>query len=221
MMSEVMSGAINFETLKEVVHVISQLIASKDAYIYNHNDRVAQLALVLAQQLGLPVPAQQNTFIAALLHDVGKLAIPSEILHKPGALIPEEVNLMRLHCEIGCHVLASSSALAVIGQIVFQHHERWQGQGYPRGLAGSQIMLEAQIVGVSDVMESMVTHRAYREARSLDQALQEISGGSDILYHPRVAGACLTVFKEGFVFVQGKAYSFTDSLGELIKVEKQ
>ena len=139
--------------------------------------------------------------MAGLLHDVGKVYVPSEILSKPGKLTILELGLAKAHAEASYNIVRSIKFSGPIAQIVWQHHERINGSGYPRGLAGDQIMLEARILAVSDVVEAMVSHRPYRPALGLDKALEEITSNRAVLYDEQVVDTCLALFNEkGFKF---------------------
>jgi HD-GYP domain-containing protein (c-di-GMP phosphodiesterase class II) len=131
--------------------------------------------------------------IAGTIHDVGKLFIPGEILCKPGKLNEYEFSLIRLHSQVGFDILKDIEFPWPIAQIVHQHHERMDGSGYPQGLKGEQILIEARILGVADVVEAMSSHRPYRPALGIDKALEEISQKKGILYDPAVVDACLKI----------------------------
>jgi putative two-component system response regulator len=136
-----------------------------------------------------------------MIHDIGKVAVPAEILSKPGRINEIEFDLIRMHPRVGYDILKSIEFPWPIAQIVLQHHERMDGSGYPLGLAGPEILLEAKILGVADVVEAMASHRPYRPALGLYEALEEISQNRGVLYDSEIVGACLKVFEEGgFVF---------------------
>jgi HD-GYP domain-containing protein (c-di-GMP phosphodiesterase class II) len=130
------------------------------------------------------------------VHDVGKLAIPAEVLAKPGRLTPMEMEIARTHSRQGYEILRKSRFSWPLAEIVLQHHERWDGSGYPDGLRGEQILLEARIIAVADVVEAMSSPRPYRPPRSLAMALAEIEAGAGIRYDSRVAAVCLELFRQ-------------------------
>ena len=174
---------------------------TRDPYTAGHQQRVAQLASGIAQELRLPRKQQEAIKIAAALHDIGKIGIPSEILTKPATLNEVEFSLIKKHPEMGYDILKDIDFAYPIAQIVLEHQERMDGSGYPQGLKGKDILLEAKIIGVADVVEAMSSHRPYRPALGIDKALEEISQNRGILYDPKVVDACLKLFKEkGFKF---------------------
>jgi HD-GYP domain-containing protein (c-di-GMP phosphodiesterase class II) len=135
--------------------------------------------------------------MAGLIHDIGKINVPAEILSKPGTLNGLEFGLIKTHPQVGHDILNGTLEFPwPVAQIVLQHHERMDGSGYPQGLSGEEILLEARILGVADVVEAMASHRPYRPALSVSQALEEISQNRGILYDPEVVDACLKVFTE-------------------------
>jgi len=151
--------------------------------------------------MGFPKDKIEGIKIAALIHDVGKINLPAEILSKPGKLSEVEFNLIKNHSQIGYDILKKVDFLWPIAEIVFQHHEKINGSGYPRGLKGDEILLEAKIICVADVVEAMSSHRPYRPALGIGKALEEISQNKGILYDPEVVDVCLKLFKEkGFKF---------------------
>jgi HD-GYP domain-containing protein (c-di-GMP phosphodiesterase class II) len=147
--------------------------------------------------MGLPEEQIEGIHMAGLVHDIGKINVPAEILSKPGTLNDLEFGLIKTHSQVGHNILDGTIEFPwPIAQIVLQHHERMDGSGYPVGLSGDEIILEARILGVADVVEAMASHRPYRPARGIDQALVEISQNRGILYDPEVVDACLKLFNE-------------------------
>ena len=143
----------------------------------------------------------RGVYLAATIHDVGKINVPAEILSKPGRLSDLETNLVRTHPQAGWEALKGIDVPWPLAEIVYQHHERINGTGYPRGLMGTEILLEARIIAVADVVEAMSNHRPYRAAFGVQSALDEIRSGAGRLYDPVVAQACCAVFEEeGFSF---------------------
>jgi len=184
-----------------VIDTMSRIIEAKDPYTFGHQHRVTQLAIPIAQELGLPEDRIEGIRIASLIHDIGKIGLPTEILSKPIKLTDIEFSLIKGHSQIGYDILKSIDFSYPIAQIVLQHHEKLNGTGYPNNLKGDEILLEAKIICVADVVEAMSSHRPYRPALGIDKALEEISQNKAILYDPKVVDACLRLFKEkGFKF---------------------
>jgi HD-GYP domain-containing protein (c-di-GMP phosphodiesterase class II) len=151
--------------------------------------------------MNLPKEQVEGLGLAALVHDIGKISIPVDILSKPSRLSNAEMVLIRTHPKVSYDILKGIEFPWPINDIVLQHHERMDGSGYPQGLSGEAILLEARILGVADVVEAMASHRPYRPARGIDAALEEISKNKGFLYDPEVADACLRVFtKRRFSF---------------------
>ena len=162
---------------------------------------MTELACAVAELLGLPDEARDGLRVASLLHDIGKISVPAEILSKPTRLTNVEFDLIRQHSQIGYDLLESIQFPWPVAQIVLQHHERMDGSGYPQGLMGEDMLVEAKILAVCDVVEAMSSHRPYRPALGIDAALDEIEKRKGDLYDPAVVDACLTLFKEkGFAF---------------------
>ena len=189
------------KAMNGTVQAIRLMAESRDRYTAGHQKRVAQLACAIARELGFTPEQIQVISIAGLLHDIGKIALPQEILSKPGKLSDIEFNLVKAHSQAAYDILTTVEFPWPIADIVIQHHERMDGSGYPSGIREDNILLEARILGVSDVVEAMSSHRPYRVAPGLDKALEEISRNSGILYDPSVVEACVGVFTE-------KAFAF-------------
>ncbi len=189
------------KTMDATIQTVSKIIEAKDPYTSGHQQRVCQLTVPLAQELGLSQDKVEGIRIASLIHDIGKIGIPTEILSKPTSLTNKEFNLIKVHSQKGYDILKPIDFSYPIAQIVLQHHEKINGSGYPNNLKGDEILLEAKIIGVADVMEAMSSFRPYRPALGIDAALEEITQKKGILYDPEVANACLKLFKEkGFKF---------------------
>ncbi|MDP1717307.1 MAG: HD-GYP domain-containing protein, partial [Burkholderiales bacterium] len=154
------------------------------------------IAAALGAELGLKEDTQQGLRITGLLHDIGKITIPAEILSKPGRLSAIEYEMVKNHAQQGYEILQPVDFPWPVAETIRQHHERMDGSGYPRGLKGDEISLEGRIMAVADVVEAMATHRPYRPALGLDAALEEITRGAGTLYDPAVAQACARLFKE-------------------------
>ncbi|MBA7529357.1 hypothetical protein ES705_21553 [subsurface metagenome] len=188
-------------TMDATIDTMSKIIEAKDPYTSNHQHRVCQLAVPLARELGLPEDKVEGIRIASLIHDIGKIGLPTEILSKPGKLSDIEFSLIKDHSQIGYDILKSIDFTYPVAQIVLQYHERLNGSGYPNNVKGDKILLEAKILGVADVVEAMSSFRSYRPALGIDAALEEIIQNKGTLYDPEVVDACLKLFKEkGFKF---------------------
>ena len=184
------------ETLEGTINTLALTVEIRDPYTAGHQLRVAQITHEIAMDLGLSEEQIRGIHMASLIHDLGKISVPAEILSKPGKLTVHEFNLLKSHSQVGSDILKNVSFPWPIAQIILQHHERMDGSGYPQCLKGEEILLEARIIGVADVVEAMASHRPYRPALGIDKALDEISKNKSILYDPDVVDACLRVFKE-------------------------
>lgn len=183
------------------VDAISHMVDLRDPYTAGHEVRVGQLAEALGRELGLDEVACQGLQIIGRVHDIGKITIPAEILSKPGRLSDMEMNIVRTHAQQGYEILKDIEFDWPVAEVILQHHERMDGSGYPQGLKGEEIKLEARILAVADVVESMASHRPYRPARGIEPALAEIEANTGRLYDAEVAQACLRLFRErGFEF---------------------
>ena len=188
-------------SLESTINAIAMLSELRDPYTAGHQRRVTQLALAIAADLGLPDNRMQPLRVAGLLHDVGKIYVPSEILSKPGRLTDLEMGLARTHATASYDVIAAIKFPWPIADIVVQHHERMDGSGYPAGLKGDEITLEARILAVADVTEAMMSHRPYRPSLGLDKAVAEISANRGRLYDENAVDACIKILTEkGFTF---------------------
>jgi PAS domain S-box-containing protein len=167
-----------------------------DPYTAGSTRRLAALAVALGREAGLDGERQHALRIAALLHDVGNIAVPAAVLAKPAPLTETELALMRTHVEEGCQLLADIDFGAPIADIVYQSHERFDGSGYPRGLKGEEILIEARILGIADTLEAMCSPRPYRPAAGLDAAIEEINRGAGRLYDPHLVAACTRLFRQ-------------------------
>jgi PAS domain S-box-containing protein len=182
------------KALEGTVSALASVAEVRDPYTAGHQQRVARLAVAIATEMGLPQEQIEGLHVAGTLHDVGKLYVPAEILSKPGKLTEVEFNLVKIHSQASYDILKNVEFPWPIAQIVLQHHERLDGSGYPQGLRGEDILLEARILAVSDVVEAMASHRPYRPALGIGQALDEISQKSGILYDSEVVDACFKLF---------------------------
>jgi HD-GYP domain-containing protein (c-di-GMP phosphodiesterase class II) len=185
--------------LIDTIRAIAATIDAKDGYTHRHSERVAGLARRLAHQIGLTDDEQHTAQLAALLHDVGKIAVPDSILNKPGRLTPEEFEEMKKHPLHGARILAniqSPSVTAVLPGVQY-HHERWDGAGYPEGLRGEDIPLLARLLGVADFFDALTSARSYREAMSIDAAVDLVKQGAGTHFDPRIADALVRLHEGG------------------------
>jgi response regulator RpfG family c-di-GMP phosphodiesterase len=183
-------------SLLDSITALAAIVEMRDPYTAGHQRRVAQLAIAIAKELQLPEEQVEGVHLASVVHDVGMIRIPAEILTKPGKLIDLEFSIIKEHPENGYEVLKSISFPWPIAQIVLQHHERLDASGYPQGLKGEQILLESRIVAVADVVEAMASHRPYRAALGIDSALREIERGRGSVYDAAVVDACNRLFSQ-------------------------
>lgn len=189
------------KTLEKTIHALASAIEMRDPYTAGHQKRVTKLACAIAKEMGLSKEQIEGIRMAGLIHDIGKISIPFEILTKPGKLNDLECSLIKTHPQAGYNILKGIEFPWPVAQIVLQHHEMMDGSGYPQGLCGKGILLEARILAVADVVEAMSSHRPYRPAYGVDKALEEISKNKGILYDPEVVNACLRLFNQkGFKF---------------------
>lgn len=189
--------------LLETVGAIAAMLELRDPYTAGHQRRVEHIANAIAGELGLPEPVVEGLRVAAVVHDVGKIYIPSEILSKPGHLTKPEYTLIKNHPGTGHDILKGIDFPWPIAKIVQQHHERLDGSGYPQGLHGDEILLEARILAVADVIEAMASHRPYRPGLGIDAALDEVSSKRATQFDPAVVDAALHLFREkGFQLEQ-------------------
>jgi putative nucleotidyltransferase with HDIG domain len=158
-----------------------------------HQHRVADLSLAMGRRLGLKGMQLEGLYLGALIHDIGKVAVPSELLSRPGRLTAEEMALVRRHVQVGTELIRDTRFPWPLAQIIGQHHERLDGSGYPDGLRGEELLLEARVVAVADVFESMASHRPYRPALGVAAALAELRGQRGRLYCPAAVDACTWV----------------------------
>ena len=178
------------------VQVASSMVEMRDPYTAGHERRVGEIAAAIGRKMQLESHCIDGLRIIGQVHDIGKIGIPAEILSKPGRLSRSEMDLIRENCDKGYEILKSVEYPWPIADAVLQHHERMDGTGYPQGLSGDQIGIEARIMAVADTIEAMSAHRPYRAGLGLDAALNEIERGSGIQYDTVTAEACLTLFRE-------------------------
>ena len=184
-------------TLDAVADAVGHAAELRDPYTAGHQRRVAELAVAIARDLGLDEDTVKGIQVAATIHDVGKLAIPAEILTNPGRLKRAELDLVKEHATEGAEIVAQIPFPWPVAMMIEQHHERLDGSGYPKGLAGDEILLGSRIISVADSVEAMSSHRPYRPALGLDRALEELQRGRGTLFDPAVADSCLRLFSSG------------------------
>jgi len=201
------------KALGATVQAIAVIVEARDPYTAGHQRRVADLARSIATEMNLPDDQIDGIRVAATIHDLGKISIPAEILSKPTKLKKTEFDLIKEHSQSGYDILKDIDFPWPIARIVLEHHERMNGSGYPRNLTGNEILIEARIMAVADVVEAMASHRPYRASLGIEAALEEIEKNKGIIYDNVVADACLTLFRE-------KGYQLAYA-GETNTVEKQ
>ena len=187
-------------TLEGAVLAISHIVEARDPYTAGHQRRVAELAGAIAREIGLSEQDCEGLRLAALVHDLGKISVPAEILSKPGRLNASEFTLIKGHSQTGHDILADIEFERPVAEIVLQHHERLDGSGYPNGLREKALLPEARVLAVADVFEAMVSHRPYRPGLTREEALAELRSGSGVLYDAEAVDACLRLIAGGFEF---------------------
>jgi putative nucleotidyltransferase with HDIG domain/PAS domain S-box-containing protein len=184
------------KAFEDLIHALTVSLESRDPYTAGHQKRVANLAVAIAKKMGLSNEDTQGIYFGGLLHDIGKIAIPSQILNKPGKISNIEYMLIKEHSQTGFDIIKNIDFPWPVGQIILQHHEKIDGSGYPHGLMGDEVLLEAKILTVSDVVEAMYSHRPYRPGLGVDKALAEIQQGRTRHYDPEVVDACTALFND-------------------------
>jgi putative two-component system response regulator len=178
-----------------IIQVLEATIAARDPYTVTHQRRVAEIAQDIALEMGLTQKQLQALWLASIIHDLGKIAIPAEILTKPAKLKKTEYCIIKEHPEVAVSILTPIKSFNQMSMVILQHHERMDGSGYPLGLKGKDILLEAKILGVADVFEAMTSHRPYRPSLGIEKAYDELRQNSGILYDTNVVEACLRIFR--------------------------
>ena len=187
----------NNDNVKNIAILLASLVEARDAYIVDHSHDVADIAKAIAKKMGLSAKKVEQIYLAGLLHDIGKVAITDNILHKPGKLSTVEYDQVKQHPEIGYHILQTAGGLfGPIIPMVRYHHERWDGGGYPLGLKGGQIPIGAAVIGLADAYHAMVSNRAFRSAYRKEKALEVIEENFGTQFHPKVAAVFLEHFNE-------------------------
>jgi PAS domain S-box-containing protein len=189
------------KTLRGTIGALASTVEMRDPYTAGHQQRATKLACIIAKEMGLSGEQINGLHFAGIIHDLGKIQIPAEILSKPGRISEAEFDMIKNHPQVGYDILKKMDFPWPIAHIILEHHERMNGSGYPQGLSGKDIVLEARILGVADVVEAMSSHRPYRPALGIDKALEEISKNRGTLYDPKVVDACAKLLIEkGFKF---------------------
>jgi len=192
--------------MEALIQVMESTIALRDPYTVGHQQRVARIACTIGREMGLSDDHLRDLRIAGTLHDLGKIAIPSSLLSKPGQLSILEFALLKTHPQVAYNILKPIELPGLTAEIILQHHERLNGSGYPQGLQGDEILMEARILGVADVMEAMCSHRPYRASLGLAEALEELTRNKGILYDATVVDACQRLYgQESLAACQAEA----------------
>lgn len=184
------------KAMESTLQAMAMIIEMRDPYTAGHQRRVTQLACAIAEEMGINEEQIKGLHLAGLIHDIGKVRVPAEILTHPDGLTGAEFSIIKMHPVLGYEILVKMDLPWPIAEIVYQHHERLNGSGYPSGLQGREIIMEAKILAVADVVEAIASHRPYRPARGIEAALTEITQNRGILYDPEVADACLKLFED-------------------------
>jgi len=182
--------------MEGIITGFSSIVEARDPYTAGHQKRVTRLSVAMAGKMGLEEERITALRMSAMVHDIGKIYVPSEFLNKPGKLSPVEFDIVKAHPVVGRNILKSVDFEWPLSQIVAQHHERMDGSGYPEGLSGEDILLEARTLAVADVVDAISSHRPYRPSLGLEMALKEIDSQQGVLYDPVPVKACLALFRE-------------------------
>jgi HD-GYP domain-containing protein (c-di-GMP phosphodiesterase class II) len=182
--------------IEGTANIITKVVETRDPYSTGHQQRVSKLARAIGREMKLSQDKIEGTKIASLVHDIGKVNLPTEIISKPSKLVEVEFNLIKNYPKVGYDILRKVDFPWPIAEIVLQHQEKIDGSGYPGGLKGDEICIEAKILGVANVVEAMSSYKSYRPALSIDEALAEISNNKTTLFDPEVVDTCIKLFKE-------------------------
>lgn len=184
------------QALRGTINAIATTIEIRDPYTAGHQQRVTSLAMAIAENMDLPSQTREVISLAGPIHDIGKIYTPAEILCKPGNLNENEYKIIKTHPQVGYDILKKVEFPWPLARVVLQHHERLDGSGYPNGLSGDEILMEARIIGVADVVETMASHRPYRPALGINAAMDEIKHNCNTLYDHKVVKACIKLFEQ-------------------------
>lgn len=193
------------KAMESAIQSLASALELRDSYTAGHQRRVAELAVAIGRHLGLPEEQIRGLYLAGVVHDIGKIYVPAEILTRPGRLSAVEFALVKTHVDAGYEILKGIDFPWPIAEIVRQHHENLDGSGYPRGLKGDEILLEGRILSAADMVEAITNHRPYRPALGLDFALKELRAASGTRFDPVVVEACVHVFEKGAFQYQHRA----------------
>lgn len=193
------------QAMEGIVIGFTKLVEARDPYTAGHQRKVASLAVAIGESIGLGIDSLAGLKLAALVHDIGKIYVPAEFLNKPGKLTDIEFAIIKQHPVLGHEILAPIDFGWPLSRFVLEHHERLDGSGYPSGLSGEAICIEARVLAVADTVDAMTSDRPYRPGRGLEMALAEVESNRGILYEPEAVRACLHLFREkGFRFNSGE-----------------
>lgn len=195
---QVLHAAQIEDNRRSLIRALGRTAESRDPYTAGHQHRVADLAVAIAAAMDLDARTAEGIGLGATIHDIGKIAIPAEILSHPGRLSPAAYELVKTHCQVGYDIVAEIDFPWPIAEVILQHHERLDGSGYPNGVRGSDILLEAQIVAVADVCEAIVSHRPYRPARDPEVALEALRGGRGTQFNTDAVDSCTALIRTGW-----------------------
>jgi len=187
---------------EDIVQAMSYTSEIRDPYTAGHQKKVCELAIAIGEEMNISEEQLQGVKFAAMIHDIGKISVPSDILSKPGRISNTEFEVIKGHSQTGYELLDKINFPWPISQIVHQHHEHLDGTGYPSGFKGNDILLEARIISVADTVEAMTSHRPYRPALGIEKAMDEIKSKKGIFYDPEVVEACIKIFNNGFAFTK-------------------
>jgi PAS domain S-box-containing protein/putative nucleotidyltransferase with HDIG domain len=199
------------KALGGTVQAIASLAESRDPYTAGHQRRVAELAAAIAGEMGLSPEQIEGLSMAGIIHDIGKVSVPADILNMPRKLSVIEYDLVKTHVQSGYDIVKDIEFPWPVARMILEHHERIDGSGYPNGLTGDELLLESRIMAVADVVEAMVSHRPYRPALGVDAALEEIAGKKGICYDSAIVDFCLRLFRE-------KGYAFKEHAGPSLSI---
>jgi PAS domain S-box-containing protein len=184
------------QTLLDTIGAVALMVEKRDPYTAGHQLRVSDLCVAIGLKLGLPEDRIEGLRLGAIIHDIGKIYVPAEILNRPGKLTMPEFELIKVHPQVGYDIIKDVKFPWPVAQMILQHHERLDGSGYPQGLNDEQIIFEAKIIAVADVIEAMSSHRPYRPTLGIEKALAEIERGRGTFYDPAITDACIKLFRE-------------------------
>jgi putative two-component system response regulator len=202
------------DMLNATIRTMAMAVEIRDPYTAGHQVRVAALACAIAKKMGLTGHFIDTVHYAGLLHDLGKIRIPAAIINRPGKLLQVEREVINIHPQVGYDLLKNIPFPWPIAEIVYQHHEKLDGSGYPRGLSGNEILLEARILGVADLVEAESSHRPYRPTMGIDSALEEIAKHRGTRYDAAAVDACLALFREDNLSLESLGSGCSTELNE-------